>query len=188
MQATLAALAIVLAIFMVATRVLLLARTGTSAFQFGRTNKSDFLLVPVAALYIYTIFGRALGWPLLSTQVFFTSGSLAWAGVFLCAAALLFVLGSLVSFGRSFRVGIDAERPDALVTTGIFAISRNPIYVGFILMLLGQFLVFPNWLMLLYLLGGLWVIHRQILREETFLRAHYGQAYTDYCARVRRYI
>jgi hypothetical protein len=36
---------------------------------------------------------------------------------------------SLVSFGKSFRVGIDIDYPDKLVTSGVFAITRNPICV-----------------------------------------------------------
>jgi protein-S-isoprenylcysteine O-methyltransferase Ste14 len=95
---------------------------------------------------------------------------------------------SLVSFGRSFRVGIDVDQPDKLVTTGIFAISRNPIYVGFALVLVGQFLVFPNWIPLVYLAAGVLLFHRQVLREESFMRQHYDQEYAEYCRRVRRYL
>ncbi|MDR0305399.1 MAG: hypothetical protein LBI42_01030 [Chitinispirillales bacterium] len=32
------------------------------------------------------------------------------------------------------------------------------------------------------------VIHRQVLREEKFLRKHYGEEYENYCRRVRRYL
>ena len=66
-------------------------------------------------------------------------------------------------------MGIDGRLADKLVTTGIFAISRDPC-VGFALVLLGQFLVFPNWILLIYLMAGIWLFHRQVLREEGFLR------------------
>lgn len=95
---------------------------------------------------------------------------------------------TLVAFGSSFRVGIDTDRPDKLVTSGVFAISRNPIYVGFGLLLLGQFLVFPSWIPLIYLLAAVWLFNRQVLREETFMREHYGREYAEYCSRVRRYL
>jgi protein-S-isoprenylcysteine O-methyltransferase Ste14 len=74
------------------------------------------------------------------------------------------------------------------VTGGIFAFTRNPIYVGFALVLIGQFLIFPNWIIFVYLAAATWLFHRQVLREEGFLKAHYGQDYADYCKRVRRYI
>ncbi len=77
------------------------------------------------------------------------------------------LFASLVSFGRRIRVGIDVDQPDKLETTGIFAVSRNPIYVGFALVLVGQFLVFPNWVPLIYLAAGLLLFHRQVLREES---------------------
>jgi hypothetical protein len=46
-------------------------------------------------------------------------------------AALIGFAVTLKSFGDSFRVGIDEKKPDKLVTSGMFAISRNPIYVCF---------------------------------------------------------
>jgi protein-S-isoprenylcysteine O-methyltransferase Ste14 len=94
---------------------------------------------------------------------------------------------SLVSFGKSFRIGIDMGKSDKLVTTGVFALTRNPIYVAFGLILLGQFLVCPNWILLLYLGGGFWLFHRQVLREEVFMSGFYGEEYLRYCRRVRRY-
>jgi protein-S-isoprenylcysteine O-methyltransferase Ste14 len=109
-------------------------------------------------------------------------------GVALCAAGLLLFLSSLVSFGRSFRIGIDTDQPDTLITDGIFAFSRNPIYVAFAIILIGEFLIFPNWLTLIYLGAATWLFHRQVLREEDYLRRHYGAAYQDYCHRVRRYL
>ena len=78
----------------------------------------------------------------------------------------------------------------ANVSTGrcsAFAHSRNPMYVAFMLVLIGEFLIFPNWILLIYLAGFLALVHRQVLREEDFLQAHYGRQYLDYCSRVRRY-
>jgi protein-S-isoprenylcysteine O-methyltransferase Ste14 len=95
---------------------------------------------------------------------------------------------SLVSFGKSFRVGIDQHHSDELVTTGIFAYSRNPIYVALGFVLLGQFLVFSNWILLVYGVAAIWLFDRQVSREEDYLRNHYGQQYSEYCDRVRRYL
>jgi protein-S-isoprenylcysteine O-methyltransferase Ste14 len=184
----LAALMIVLLIGTVLGRVLLLRRTGTQAMHFGKLDKTDFLIPPVALFYFYTVFAAAFGWPLVSTQRFFRSTIVAWLGVGLCLGGVLVLVASLVSFGKSFRVGIDVDQPGGLVTTGIFALSRNPIYVGFFLFLFGQLLVFPNWVPLLYLVGGTALFHRQVLREEEFMRQRYGQEYADYCSRVRRYV
>ncbi|MBS4727102.1 isoprenylcysteine carboxylmethyltransferase family protein [Mycobacterium sp. SM1] len=188
MAGYLAALTIALLLGMVLTRVYLLRKAGTNAMHFGKIDKTDFLLPPFVLFYFYTIFAAAFGWPLVSAQRFIESDVVAWIGVALCVAGLLVVLISLISFGTSFRVGIDVDNPDELVTTGMFAISRNPIYVGIVLVLIGQFLVFPNWIPLAYLAAASWLIHRQVLREEEFMRKHYGQQYVEYCKRVRRYV
>jgi protein-S-isoprenylcysteine O-methyltransferase Ste14 len=56
------------------------------------------------------------------------------------------------------------------------------------LVLAGEFLVFTNWVTLAYLLAGTWLFHRQVLREEEFMRRQYGEEYQTYCRRVRRYL
>ena len=105
-----------------------------------------------------------------------------------CLAGLVLVLLTLVSFGRSFRVGIDVDHPDTLVTTGVFAFSRNPICFAFWFVFLGEFLIFSNSILLIYFFVAIWLFHRQVLREEEFLKGHYGRDYLEYCDRVRRYL
>jgi protein-S-isoprenylcysteine O-methyltransferase Ste14 len=85
-------------------------------------------------------------------------------------------------------VGIDTAHPDRLIMDGIFAYSRNPIYVAFAIVLIGEFLIFSNWITLIYLGAAALLFHRQVLREEKYLSTLYGQAYAEYCHRVRRYL
>jgi protein-S-isoprenylcysteine O-methyltransferase Ste14 len=188
MQRYFAVLTIVLMLGMVLTRVLLMKGKGIEAVQFGKLDKTDFLIPPFALFYFYLVFAAAFNLPTVSRQEFFHSEIIAWVGVLFCLAGLSLLLWSLVSFGQSFRVGIDTEHPDKLIMTGIFSFSRNPIYVAFAFILFGQFLIFPNWILLVYLAAGIWLFHRQVLREEDYLKKHYGREYLEYCQRVRRYL
>jgi protein-S-isoprenylcysteine O-methyltransferase Ste14 len=183
-----AALTMVLLIGMVVTRVLMMKRKGIAAMQFGKLDKTDFLIPPFALFYFYLVFAHAFHWPAVSTQEFFHSDVIAWTGVLFCLVGLLVFFWSLLSFGMSFRVGIDTEHPDKLITTGVFAYSRNPIYLAFGLVLVGQFLIFSNWILLVYLIVAVWLFHRQVLREEDYLKQHYGEEYLAYCKQVRRYL
>jgi protein-S-isoprenylcysteine O-methyltransferase Ste14 len=188
MQNYLAVLTIILMIGMVLTRVRMMKKRGIAVLHFGKLDKTDFLIPPFAVFYFYLVFAAAFHLPAPSTQEFFPSDFVGWIGVALCLAGLLILLWSLVSFGQSFRIGIDTTRPDQLITSGIFAYSRNPIYTAFAMILLGQFLVFSNWILLVYTCAAFWLFHRQILREEDFLKEYYGEAFTAYCQRVRRYL
>jgi protein-S-isoprenylcysteine O-methyltransferase Ste14 len=188
MQKYFGALTIVLLLGMVWGRILLLRRKGINAIKFGGIDKEDFLIPPFAFFYFYVVFAAAFNLPSAGRQEFFHSEAVSWIGAFFCLAGLIFVFLSIVSFGRSFRVGIDTDRPDKLITTGIFAFSRNPIYVAFGFILLGQFLLFSNWILLVFIFAALWLIHRQVSREENYLRDHYGEQYSEYCGQVRRYL
>jgi protein-S-isoprenylcysteine O-methyltransferase Ste14 len=179
---------LLLVITMVIVRLAMLRRRGVRAMKFGETDKTDFLIPPVALFYVYSVLASAFGWPKVADRPFFQSENIPWAGAALCIAALAVLLWSLVSFGKSFRVGIDQDRPGGLVTTGVFAISRNPIYVAFALVLVGEFLVYSSWIRLLYLSGGVLLLHRQVMREEDYLSAQYGDEYAEYRAKVRRYM
>ena len=176
MQRYFGALTIVLLLGMVWGRVLLMRRNGIKAMNFGRIDKKDFLIPPFALFYFYVVFAAAFDFPTVSRREFVHSEIISWVGVLFGLVGLFLFALSLVSFGKSFRVGIDQDHPDKLVTTGIFAFSRNPIYVAFGFVLLGQFLVFSNWILLVYMVAAIWLFHRQVSREEEYLRTHYGAA------------
>lgn len=188
MPANLAALAFLLLIFLVLARLVWLRRLGIDAMAFGKTHPSDFLLPPFVLFYLYLVLAHAFGLPTPAHSTLFHSTLLAWVGVGFCFLALALMLWAVFSFGRSFRVGIDATHPAGLVTSGAFGLSRNPIYVGFAFLLVGQFLVFPHWVLLVYLLAGFWLFNRQVLREEAFLKSQYGEEYSAYSKKVRRYL
>ena len=184
----LGALTIVLLLGMVLTRVFLLKCQGIKAMKFGNTDKTDYLIPPFAFFYFYVLFAGAFDWPNLTTLPFFHSNAAAWAGALLCFAGLLMLLWSLISFRQSFRIGIDTDRSDELIVDGVFTLSRNPIYVAFGMVLVGEFLIFPNWITLIYLVAATALVHRQVLREEEYLKGRHREIYEEYCRQVRRYL
>ena len=126
------------------------------------------------------------------------SPTLAWPGWARFAAVTAFAASGLAFNAAGFRTirragsTIDPTRPaaaSALVTGGPFRISRNPMYVGFTLMLLA----WAAWLQSPWALAGpvlfaLYLGRWQIVPEERALRAKFGAAYADYEARVRRWL
>jgi len=108
-------------------------------------------------------------------------------GVSLVAFSFVIFVLALVSFGKSWRVGIDEKTPGELVTTGIFAVSRNPIFVFLDLYFIGTFLINGTLIFLIFAVLVAVGLHYQILQEEKALARIYGQAYQDYCARTDRY-
>ena len=81
------------------------------------------------------------------------------------------------------------ERASSIVTTGIYRYTRNPMYVGIGLVLLGCFLAFGGLSAVLGLPAFVWYITRfQIIPEERALEAKFGGEYTAYLARVRRWL
>jgi len=181
-------LTLVLMLATVATRVIVMKGQGIKALHFGNIDKRDFLIPPFALFYFYVAFAATFDLPAIGAQPLFHSELAPWIGTLLCAAGLSLLAFSLVSFGRSFRVGIDMDHPDTLITSGAFAFSRNPIYVAFAAILMGEFLVFLSGILLAYVGAAIWLLHRQILREEEYLRGQYGLQYAEYCRRVKRYL
>jgi protein-S-isoprenylcysteine O-methyltransferase Ste14 len=94
----------------------------------------------------------------------------------------------LFTMGKSWRVGIPKDQDTRLVTTGIFAFSRNPYFLSLNLMYLGYFLVFPNALLLSLVCLAISFIHTMILKEEAHLTKKHQQKYLEYMQKVRRYI
>ncbi len=79
--------------------------------------------------------------------------------------------------------------PEHLVTTGAFAVSRNPIYLGNTLLLIGVGLIAGNlWLIALAFVAAFATARLAIAPEEKLLAAKFGKRYRDYAKRVRRWI
>jgi len=181
--------AFVTLVAIVLIRARIMSHKGIRTIVFGATDKSDFLLVPAVLVIVYAVLARNFDLPFWQPLIksLWISMTPGWFGVVFCAFALLGVILTLRSFGDSFRVGIDEQQPDKLVTTGLFAYSRNPIYVCFLFFVYGLLLIYGNIAIAVALVAFAAVIHRQILREEVFLKTHYGTEYERYCQQVRRY-
>ncbi len=109
-------------------------------------------------------------------------------GLVLVAASLVWVVMAQWQMGRSWRVGIDDTHPGQFVAGGLFRISRNPIFLGMMALLLGLFVVMPDALTMLVLVLGFTLISVQIRLEEAHLARRYGSAYEEYRAKVRRWL
>ena len=110
-------------------------------------------------------------------------------GVALFLAGLIATLYAQIAMGESWRVGVDEQERTALVTSGPFAIVRNPIFAAFLPATLGLALLVPN-VVALVGLAALWVaLEIQVrLVEEPYLLRQHGDAYRNYAARVGRFV
>ncbi len=88
----------------------------------------------------------------------------------------------------SWRAGIAEGERTEFVTSGVYAVSRNPAFLGFDLTYLGILLMHFHWVLLACTLWAMVMLHLQILQEEAFLSTAFGQPYLDYRRRVRRYL
>jgi protein-S-isoprenylcysteine O-methyltransferase Ste14 len=114
---------------------------------------------------------------------------LDYIAYFLLAAGSAFTVISLINLGRSTRLGLPAESESTVFKhTGMYAISRNPMYVGFNLFTIAAILVTANLFILAMGLYSIAVYHMIIQGEERFLENRFGQAYLDYKKRVRKYL
>ena len=116
------------------------------------------------------------------------SGIVRNAGVLLVVFALVIFALAFLSFGNSWRVGMDTQKPGVLVTRGTFALTRNPIFVSLDLWFIGIFLINGTLGFLIFALAAVIVLHWQMLREEKFLSELYGEPYREYSARTVRYL
>jgi protein-S-isoprenylcysteine O-methyltransferase Ste14 len=110
------------------------------------------------------------------------------AGWMLLAATLAWIAIAQWQMGQSWRIGIDTENKTALVNSGLFSVSRNPIFLGMRLNLLGFFLVLPSALTAVIFILGEILMQIQVRLEEAFLAQQHGAAYATYCAAVKRWL
>ena len=111
------------------------------------------------------------------------------AGLTLVVAGVTATLAAQTHMGASWRVGVDAGERTTLVTGGAFALARNPIFTAMIVTTLGLALMVPNVVALAALVVLVVSVQLQVRAiEEPYLVRTHGSAYTDYAARVGRFV
>jgi protein-S-isoprenylcysteine O-methyltransferase Ste14 len=113
-----------------------------------------------------------------------------WAAACAAAGVIVGLLG--VREFRKARTTVDPLRPDkssAVVVTGIYRMTRNPMYAGLLLVLLGWAVFLANVAALIGPITFVLYISRfQIVPEERALEQKFGPPYLDYKQRVRRWL
>jgi protein-S-isoprenylcysteine O-methyltransferase Ste14 len=116
----------------------------------------------------------------------------AWA--FWLGIALLALGGGIAFWGqramRAAGTNVNPTKPaTALVTSGPFRFSRNPLYLALTLLFLGLSLAVNTWWGFIVLGPLLLLMHKGvILREERYLEQKFGESYRQYSSSVRRYL
>lgn len=151
----------------------------------ARERLGGLLLVASLALGLLAPLAALGGW----AAPLFASRALAPAGVALYALGLAITLAAQLQMGVSWRIGVDPAARTALVTSGLFARVRNPIFTGMSAVALGLALLVPNALGLLAvpaLAAGLELQVRFV--EEPYLIRQHGEAYLGWARRAGRFL
>jgi len=108
-------------------------------------------------------------------------------GWLLFLGGLVVTLVAQAQMGASWRIGID-DRPTQLVTGGLFALCRNPIFLGMFLSIAGVVGITPApWTVTGFAVAVILISLQVRLEERNLVRIH-GQAYASYAARVGRFV
>ena len=113
-----------------------------------------------------------------------------WIAAVLVSAGFVTGISGVMTF-RNANTTTDPTKPRAssMVTWGVYAFSRNPMYLGGLIMLLGCAVFASNALAFAFLPAYVLYINRfQIAPEERVLASLFGQPYAAYQARVRRWL
>lgn len=175
--------------------LVLMKRTGVNPFTFGKGDSAhDY----AGRVYRFMTFGT---WAMIT--LFIIGGKpyyyimpipyldlewLRWGGAGLAVLSLVWVSIAQYHMGKSWRIGIDRKNESELVTHGIFAWSRNPIFLGVVVAYLGTFLMLPNLISCVLAVTTWIILNIQVRLEEAFLTETHGQEYNDYKSKVRRWI
>ncbi|MSP94390.1 MAG: isoprenylcysteine carboxylmethyltransferase family protein [Alphaproteobacteria bacterium] len=140
------------------------------------TSKRTFIVYPIAVI----LFQLAINRGYLDVR--------PWGAVFLLWGYLQYRL-----IGR-YRVrrggggpGLEVP-PDRIVADGPYRYTRNPMYLGHLIFMLGLFVTFSSWLAAALLVFHMAWFHSRVLKDEASLERRFGDAYRSYKKRVKRWI
>ncbi len=170
-------------------------RTGVNPLTFNKTddahgfNGKVFTVITFLELIVVGIYAFKNNWYDYLLPFWYLEHpiliKIGW-GLLILSLILVWIAQSQMS--NSWRIGIDEKNKTKLVTSGMFSISRNPIFLGIMIANIGLFLVLPNAFTLLIVSLSTISINTQIRLEEEFLKREFGVEYEKYLKKIRRWI
>jgi protein-S-isoprenylcysteine O-methyltransferase Ste14 len=151
-------------------------------------DTANVIVRPPIAWALAVLAGLALNWlmplPFLPAVV-----SAGWLGAIVCALALALVAWAISTMTRAGS-NVPTRLPTTtIVETGPYRFTRNPIYLGMVLGLIGLAIAFNSlWLLMTLVPFALVIRYGVITREEAYLERKFGDVYRRYRARVRRWL
>jgi len=132
--------------------------------------------------------GLALDW-LMPLPFIPAAVPAAWLGAMVFALALGLFAWAIVTMTWA-GTNVPSKLPTTtIVDTGPFRFTRNPIYVGMMLGLIGLAIAFNNlWLLLMLVPFAFVIRYAVVAREEAYLERRFGDVYRGYRSRVRRWL
>jgi protein-S-isoprenylcysteine O-methyltransferase Ste14 len=162
-------------------------RTGVNPVTFrGADDAHDYIgklfkIVMLALTAVIIVYAFAPNfYPYLLPVFWLENGTVRYVGICLLIISLLWTVSAQIQMGNSWRIGIDEEKKTELVRTGVFALSRNPIFLGMIVTLSGMLLALPNAFTLLIFFLGFVLKQIQVRLEEEFLSRTHGAEYDEF--------
>jgi protein-S-isoprenylcysteine O-methyltransferase Ste14 len=156
--------------------------------QTDTADTARVIIRPPLAWGVAIIAGLALDWlaPLRFLPAALPAG---WLGAMVFVLALALFAWAVVTMSRA-GTNVPTNRPSTtIVESGPYRLTRNPIYVGMFLGLIGLGLAFDNlWLLLMLVPFALVIRYGVVAREEAYLERKFGDAYRGYRSRVRRWL
>jgi protein-S-isoprenylcysteine O-methyltransferase Ste14 len=166
--------------------------TGSSGFngfagRDGWTRVAGLLFAVAVLVGTAALVLAAAGMPVLTPRGLVQP--LALTGLLMAATGLGLAWIAQSAMGSSWRIGVDSGETTELVTTGVFARARNPIFTAMVIAQAGTVLMAPSWLSLGALAALVMAVELQVrCVEEPYLRKTHGTGYLDYAARVGRFV
>lgn len=149
------------------------------------------LRIPVPWVFVSTYLlgvGLEAGWP-IQTGPAVSANLVSLCGAVVFSVGAVFAGWGLVTFRKAHTTTVPGRRSAQLVTWGPYRFSRNPMYVGLVIAYLGESMilrqVWPVVVLPLTVAYANWVV---IPLEQRKLEEAFGEEYTRYQARVRRWL
>jgi protein-S-isoprenylcysteine O-methyltransferase Ste14 len=151
-------------------------------------DTAQVIIRPPLAWGFAVVAGLALNW-LLPLRFLPADLPAGWLGAMVIVLALALVAWAIVTITRAGS-NVPTNLPtNTIVESGPYRFTRNPIYLGMSLGLIGLAILFDNlWLLMMLVLFVLVIRYGVVAREEAYLESKFGNVYRGYRSRVRRWL